>query len=328
MNDELRNDEAKVSALRVPALRSVLRNLVVVLIVVSLSVSAVWVLGVNRYEEPTLAEKKAELVTLLSDGELDSGLALAELLQVDLSTLGEYVRPVSVSAVQYLSKAQVLEILQQQNPEAFKTFDDIPQEIKDGFNENGEFPRAIANSGVNSFLINGRVAIPSSVFNTIFSQPPQAGKSIKVEVRLLADPSVEDEWKEELLFSGNAIELVEALSTHAEIEISFIDRPDSKILVESVENPYDVVKVNEVNPTAVVVYGNSVSTLVAKVSRIVEDRGILVLTGSFTAQDFGVPVFVLRDGKALWAGNIVAVSDAHTAVVAGSEAIQHKALGR
>jgi len=308
-------------------------SLAVVLLAVAVALS---LLGANllgafdHYEEPSISEKKADLINVLSNGEFDNDFFLSNLTESDLSVLGEYVRPVTVSAVRNYTKSEVVEIFKQQYPDDIDSFEDVPQQIKDGFNADGVFPAVVANNQVNGFLVNNQVVVPFAVFSQVLQSNADDADKIHVEVKVLANPTVEDDWKEEVLFSGSAGDFVidSGIKFEADHGLAFMLRPDTQVLVESNEYPYTEAQIKEVNSSNAVVYGNSVRTAKAEVSHVIQDRGLIVINGAFSQQDFGVPVFVLKDGKPVWAGVIVSMVDSHTAVVVSPEALKAKALQR
>lgn len=304
---------------------------VLLALAVALSLLGANLLGAfNHYEEPSLTEKKADLISMLSDDKFDNDLFLANITEEDLSVLGEYVRPVTVSAVRNYTKSEVVEILKQQYPDDINSFEDVPQRIKDGFNAEGVFPAVIANNQVNGFLVNNQVVVPLAAFTQVLQSNADDADKIHVEIKVRANPEVEDDWKEEVLFSGSAGDFVtdSGVKFEADHSLAFLLRPDTQVLVESNEYPYAEAQIKEVSSSNAVVYGNNARTAKAEVSHVIQDRGLIVINGAFSQQDFGLPVFVLKDGKPVWAGVIVSVVDSHTAVVVSTEALRAKALQR
>lgn len=329
MSEELKDSDIGAST---PVYKKAIPFVATFLVAVLVALAAgTWGLGFSdHYEEPSLADKKAELIDMMSNGQFDYDLDLAYLTNTNLSVFGEYVRVVHVTATRNYTKDEVLDILKQTYPEQVKSFDDVPQNIKDGFNSDGFFPASVANGNTYGFLANDRVIVPLSAFGSILQSKAEDAGKIQVEIKVLANPEVEDDWKEEVLFSGTA----EAFVKNPDVVLDgphglgIFSRPSSQVLIESDELPYAVAKIEEMNTGNAVVYGNTARTAIAKVSVVVEDQGLIALSGVFTGQDIGVPVFVLRDGQPMWAGVIVSVSDAHTAVVASTNVVQAKALKR
>jgi hypothetical protein len=322
---------------------------IVALVTAALSIGSVWVLAaqeVGPFKRPVMPPTMQEQ---LSDGKFDSNLILAEMAGSDFSVIGEYVRAVSVYAVRNYSEQEVLDVynanVQQmldrikglygedvpeavQLPELADTVEDLPQLIKDRFDDNGILSMPLVDSLTNGFLLNGKVAIPSRAFEAIFRQPADSGKKIMVNVRLLANADIEDRWKEEELFNGTALEFVKALDTHTEIGLAFMARPDNNILARSDGVPYEATaSLEEIGTTNLVVYGGSLMTLTASVSLVLPDRDLFVITGVFDGGEVGVPVFVLRDGEVVWAGVITSLADSHRAIVASAETVSTRSKG-
>ena len=343
MYEDTQNTQANDSV--VSTQRSWLQVALVAVLTAALTLGGTWAFGAYDHTEiPPLDQQ-------LSDGQFDSDLILAEMAGTDLSTLSEFVRPVSVDAVLYYTQEQVLELYNRQVeqilaqvdatygeeipedvaanlPEIAQSFDDLPQRIKDGFNSDGLFPQQVASGSVNGFLVNGKVAVPSQVFAQIFQQPAELGKSIQVDVKILANPDVEDQWKEEVLFSGSAVDLVQVLDTHSEIGLSFLARPDNNVLVASDDVPYEAVAgIEELKSTQKVVYGTTQMTATASVLHVLTDRNLVLIKGAFSGQEIGMPVFTLRDGNLVWAGIIVSFSDSHIAIVASADSVQTRSEG-
>ena len=263
--------------------------------------------GFNQYEPPSQEARYQDLVALLSDGEFDSNLLQAELSDTDILSTSEYVRYVTLTAVLYFTEEEVLAALK------VETMDEVPDNIRAGFNSDGLFPQTIAQAVFPSVLVNDFVIAPVALLS--LNIPAEAAPRVDVEITLLPDQRVEDQWKQETIFKGTVEELIQSEGVYPDPDYGmvFLKRPSDKVILEPAGYPYDPASLDDIKPLNVVVFPRSFAGVAAvdsaTVQAVLSDRGLIVLSGNFSSQDLGTPVFVLKDGKPQWAGTLVSAGN-------------------
>ncbi|MEX2144949.1 MAG: hypothetical protein WD712_01015 [Candidatus Spechtbacterales bacterium] len=296
--------------------------LLLMVLTFSLTLGAVGALGgFNQYEPPNAEARHRDLVNLLSDGEFDSNFLQAELAGTDVLSTSEYVRLVSLTAVRYYTEEEVLAIL------GVETIEEVPDNIRALFNSDGLLPQTIAQTALSSVLVNDFTIVPISLVS--LNVPAEAASRVQLEIVLLPDQRVEDQWKQETLFKGTVEEFVAADGIYPDPEygLLFLKRPVDRVIAEPNGYPYTQASLDDVRPLNAAIFPRTIGGVVvlgnASVQGVIADRGLVLLSGNFLAQDLGAPVFVLRDGKPQWAGILVS-SGSGMGVVVSTQTIKNR----
>lgn len=290
--------------------------------------------GVNFWLSPTPDELRS---TVFDDGEFEG-------LNVE-GDMTQYTRRVRFDMHRFYTIEEIKSYVfgrsgyDQLDEEAKAEFEEtLDKEIatlpvnSEGLVSQNDLPSAFRYSPteLTGVLIGDHVVIPTQTIGGVFNVSRSAGERISITISLLADPRVEDEWMKEELFQGSVLTLSESSSVTFDNDhaLAYLARPDTKVLVDPGESPYESAALNDVGTLNTAVYprfvsGNNVTDSGA-VAGVVNDTDFFLVQGHHSRADLGAPVFLVKDNELVWVGIFVGSTNEGQMIVVSAEAVQKR----
>lgn len=185
-------------------------------------------------------------------------------------------------------------------------------------NEEGLYPLPIGRTIVLGFLYEDTVMMPKMLFaNQIWSSLEEIPQNANVYGRIgltltmLPNTEIEESWQQEEIFNDSLLELFnnDSVTLERTMGILMVKRNDASLSVpESIDVsvlPVDLVVGERVFFTRVVA-GVLIPTTTGVVAKILDgdENTFVVIETVFSLSDYPTPVYVERDGKLVWIGNL------------------------
>ena len=289
---------------------------VVVLVVMSQTV------GFSTYQPPappappTQEELHQELVELLTGGALneaieESGGITAFLHDDEYDPSMLLIEPDARDEMKKYTRIVRVRIGQHMTEEELKLFlgvDTLPPEVLGSFIDDS-YLVPLSEQFVLGVLVEDSVLMSLDHLK-LAEIPPAIIDRIFLEVLLLPDTSVEDDWMSETLLSGGVTELVTGgHEPYIDIGLLALKRPEEQLIVVPENYSYEQVASKELRPLDRVVYLRSRQGVLSfDTGNIINtdlDGEVATVGGRFKPEDLVAPVFVLNDGGAEWVGVLI-----------------------
>lgn len=305
--------------------------------------------------KPTIEEKQKELATLLYQGGLAEVLrdnqpdrTLFESGWMDSDFEKEttpYVRVVMAEVTGVLTEEEARSILEKQVRSSLGLGEDesLPADaqqridtfIRDNKQADGTLRFRLAETLAQAVLTQNAAVSSTDLVGILQQLTTDEADKVRLKVTVLPNTDLEDDWKNEVVFEGTAKELVNSKDVYLDFEngLAVFRRPADKLLPEPNGYPYNEGDSTKLHNLDAVVYTRNIGgfpTVVSgQVLRVFNEQGFAAISGVFSPQDLGAPVFQVQDGGTYWVGILVnASSDGHVGIMLLREKLQARIPSR
>lgn len=184
----------------------------------------------------------------------------------------------------------------------------IAKLINDDFGEEDTISRVVGQITNVAILTDDTALTSARLMRGLDNLPVQEAGNYLVEVTLMHNVDREDNWRDEVLFQGTAGEFISSDDVYVDFDNAVLafTRPQLKVLPLPGDFPYIANSFEDLAILGSVVYVKNIGGMLhfaeAKVMSVNRETGLVFLQGSFSAQDLGSIVSMVKDGKLHWVG--------------------------